>query len=295
MEVVAFQIELRYLIISDHDACRIRLRIQFTPDLDPGLGRHSRNQVHDHGVSDERFATPVLANVGKQPMLALVPLTGSRRQMTYTALQSGFIGEFLEFDFPQMHARPIAAPTVGGNQHALGIGVAWLLQQLPPASNVCDGKGSHVVIDSYSGPAQIVSDIVHTIQGHLTEFRDHRVMHTHRFRFALWTQFTVTVLEVVNQFLLLGIYRNDRLSSALEGMYLRIDVLELGVPISVCRPLTGLPIGLQALDYFYRKVKFLAYSEKRNPELQVTIHTFKMIYHDFPVVYVLDALLCFFP
>ena len=79
-------------------------------------------------------------------------------------------------------------------------------------------------------------------------------MHPHRFGFALRTQFSATVLEVADQFLLLGIHRNDRLPSALEGLHLRIDVLELGVPIRVRRPLAGLAVGLQAVAQLFQQI-----------------------------------------
>jgi hypothetical protein len=101
MEIVGVQVDLRQCVVRDHGALRIGLRAQLTADFEPGLGGGRGNQVHDHFVANQRFATPVLAKVREQTMLDLVPLAGARRQMTYGDRQTGFVGQLLEFDFPQ--------------------------------------------------------------------------------------------------------------------------------------------------------------------------------------------------
>ena len=110
------------------------------------------------------------------------------------------------------------------------------------------------MVDPHIDPAQIVGEIVHAVGDHLAEFGDHKVVHPHRFGFAFRTQFSATVLEVAHQFLLLGVHRHDRLPSALEGLHLRVDVLELGVPIRVRRPLPGLAVGLQAVAQLLQQI-----------------------------------------
>ena len=49
-------------------------------------------------------------------MFDLVPLAGTRWQVTDSDLQTDFIGQFLEFDFPQPQARTIAAAAIGRDQ-----------------------------------------------------------------------------------------------------------------------------------------------------------------------------------
>ena len=58
-------------------------------------GRRARDQVDDHLVTDERLPPPVLADKGKQAVFDLVPLAGSRRQMTDRNPQTGLVGLLL--------------------------------------------------------------------------------------------------------------------------------------------------------------------------------------------------------
>jgi hypothetical protein len=103
------------------------------------------------------------------------------------------------------------------------------------------------VIDPDIDPTHVVQAIVDAIRGRLTEFRDHQVVDPYRFGITLGAQFASAILEVANQFLLLGIHRNDRLPVALVGLDLGIDVHELGVPVWMRRAFAGLAVGLQAV------------------------------------------------
>ena len=49
-------------------------------------------EIHDHLMTDERFAPPVLADEGEQTVLDLVPLAGSRRQVADGNPQASFVG-----------------------------------------------------------------------------------------------------------------------------------------------------------------------------------------------------------
>ena len=44
----------------------------------------------------QRFAAPVLADVGEEPVLDLVPLAGSRWEVTHRDSQPGFVGQLLQ-------------------------------------------------------------------------------------------------------------------------------------------------------------------------------------------------------
>ena len=52
---------------------------------------------------------------------------------------------------------------------------------------------------------------------------------------------------VSDQFLLLGIDRDDRLATPLERSDLAVDVLELGIAVGVILPLLGLAVGLEVV------------------------------------------------
>jgi hypothetical protein len=71
-------------------------------------------------------------------------------------------------------------------------------------------------------------------------------MHADRFWVALGTQFPAAILEVPNKLLLFGIDRYRGLTSRLERVDPRIDVIELRVAVGVVRALAGLAVRLQA-------------------------------------------------
>lgn len=64
---------------------------------------------------------------------------------------------------------------------------------------------------------------------------------------SLRLPFTPAVFEIADQLLLLGVHRDHGLTLLLVGVYLRVDVLELGVAVDMSTALAGLAIGLQAV------------------------------------------------
>jgi len=71
-------------------------------------------------------------------------------------------------------------------------------------------------------------------------------MHPHRLGIALRAQLAPAVLAVADQFLLLGVDRDRRLSVRLKRLDLRVDVLELRIPVGMAGAFPGLAVGLQA-------------------------------------------------
>jgi hypothetical protein len=65
---------------------------------------------------------------------------------------------------------------------------------------------------------------------------------------AFWAAFRAivgaAVLIVADEFLLLGINRDDGLPRSLCGNDFRVDVLELGIPVGMLRAFVRLAIGL---------------------------------------------------
>ena len=59
--------------------------------------------------------------------------------------------------------------------------------------------------------------------------------------------FLPRILVVADQFLLLGIHREDRLTTPLERLHLPVDVFKLGIAIGVILAFLGLAVGLQAV------------------------------------------------
>jgi hypothetical protein len=59
--------------------------------------------------------------------------------------------------------------------------------------------------------------------------------------------FATAILEITDQFLLFSVHRDYRLAASLIPVHLLVDVVELGIAISVVATFTGLAIRWQAV------------------------------------------------
>jgi len=103
------------------------------------------------------------------------------------------------------------------------------------------------MVDTDADPAGIVGDVVDSVGGCPAEFRDLEVVYPHLFRIAFRSIVTAIVLEIADQFLLLGVNRNGRLPGRHRLLHPIIDVVELRIAVRVARALERLAIGLQRI------------------------------------------------
>jgi hypothetical protein len=157
-----------------------------------------------------------------------------------------FVGQHLQLAFPQTHAHAIAAAAIGSDQQSPRRGIARRAELVPPAPDALDGEGGGVVVDAEIDPSFVGGDVIHPVGHRLAEFRDDEIMHPDRLGLPLGAQLAPAVLEVANEFLLLGINRDHRLPGRLEGGHHGVDVLELGIAVGMAATLTGFGVGLQA-------------------------------------------------
>ena len=103
------KVDLGHLRVGNSSAFRIGPFIEPTLNSQPRLGRGCCDQFDNDLMRHQRLTPPVLRDKGKEPMLDLVPLTGSRRQMAdfYGHLQ--LVGESLQLHFPEPQPIAIAA------------------------------------------------------------------------------------------------------------------------------------------------------------------------------------------
>jgi hypothetical protein len=80
-------------------------------------------------------------------------------------------------------------------------------------------------------------------------------MDPHWLGLTLGTQFTTAVLEIANQFLLLGIDRYRRFTGRKRGFHRRIDVSELLIAVRVIAALAGLAVALAAVLQVSQQVR----------------------------------------
>ena len=117
----------------------------------------------------------------------------------------------------------------------------------PPSANRLSRETRCVVVDSDAHPPLILGDVIHAVGNGFAQLLVHEVMDEHLFRLSLRSPFSPAVLEFPEDFLLLGIDRDDRLSTILEGHDASVDVLKLGVAVGVVLAFLRFPIALQAV------------------------------------------------
>jgi len=83
VEFVHFDTQVRHLLIGDFLSFKISSGIEFASYPESRFCLGSGNETHDHGQARQRTTSPILADEGKQPVLDLVPLARSGRQVTY--------------------------------------------------------------------------------------------------------------------------------------------------------------------------------------------------------------------
>src|SRR6516225_9306369 len=113
---MALQAEAGHLLVRDLDTLWIFAGIDLGTDPQSGLGRGGGDEIDNHLVTHERFAAPVWTDEREQPLLNLVPLAGSGRQVADRDLQSGFVGEFLQFPFPEAYPGAVTPSRVSRDQ-----------------------------------------------------------------------------------------------------------------------------------------------------------------------------------
>src|SRR5712691_6349328 len=103
MEGVVPDVQSSHLGVADLDALGIAVGIDVASDGQTVVGRCRGEQLDDDLVGEERLATPILRDVGKEAVLDLVPLAGARRQVGDGDGQAGLVGEALKLTFPQAY------------------------------------------------------------------------------------------------------------------------------------------------------------------------------------------------
>jgi len=138
MEIVAADIDRIHFRIRDLDGFGIFILVEAAPHLKPGRRGRRSDELADDLVADQRLATPVLGDEGKEPMFDAIPFTGAGWVMDDSNGKPGLVDEGLQLAFPQANTKAIAAPTIGGDEQAGCVRIPALTQGEPPASNAFD-------------------------------------------------------------------------------------------------------------------------------------------------------------
>ena len=79
VEVVGLDVDLGHFGVGDLDRLRIIVLVEAAMDGEAGAGRGRPDQLDDHRMGKQRFATPVLCNEGEEAMFDAVPFAGAGR------------------------------------------------------------------------------------------------------------------------------------------------------------------------------------------------------------------------
>ena len=207
------------------------------------------DETDDGREVDERRAAPVHRDVPEQAVLDLVPLARARREVTDRDGEPRAIRELLQLPLPQAQPRAVAATGVGGDDDRRGVAIDRPPHLLPPAPNRPRREGRRVVVDAHTDPAFIPMQIVDPVGNGLAarRARNDEVMHADALRRRAGAPGPAAVLERPDQFLLLGVHRDRRLSPSLGRAHLPRDVAKLRVPVGMLTAFARLDVALQAV------------------------------------------------
>ena len=107
-------------------------------------------------------------------------------------------------------------------------------------------KAAGIAIDADADPAFIGGHVVDAIGDGFAQAFNQEVMDANGFGLPLGPQFAPGVLEIADQFFLLGVDGDGGLPVPTEAFDGSIDVLELCVAVGMLAPFAGLGVGLQA-------------------------------------------------
>ena len=160
---MALNVEGSHFGIGDLNSFRVEALVDVACDGEAGIGGGGADQLDDDLVADQRFAAPVLGDVGKEAVLDTVPLAGTGRQVGDGYDEAGLVGKALEFAFPEADAGTVATAAVGRDGEALSLGIARIAEPLPPAADALDRKCGGIGIDSDVDPTLVGGNVVDAV------------------------------------------------------------------------------------------------------------------------------------
>jgi len=108
------------------------------------------------------------------------------------------------------------------------------------------------MIHSNAYPPFVATHIVDSIGSDVPFFRICEIMYPHLLGLSPGLPLLPVILEVPDQFFLLCVHRNYRISAFQVFLHLAVDVLELRVTVRVVGAFLGLPVRLQAVAQFLK-------------------------------------------
>src|SRR6202011_5823398 len=261
VELGTFDVDGGHVRIRYNNTAGVLAGVEFAAHGETGFCGGCRDQLDDHPIADERPGAPVLADEGEEAALDFVPLAGAGWQVADDDVEAEFVGQLLQFAFPELHPRAVAAPAPslrwgrrGGDQQSGCLGIARPTDGAPPLADAIDGERGRVMVDADTHPTTIGGEVVDPVRHRTAKLLDQEVMDPDIFRVALGAIFTAVVAEIPDQFLFLGVDGDHRLLFSQSGGYLAVDIAELRIPVGVAVALRSLAVALQTVTCLIEQV-----------------------------------------
>src|SRR3989441_9184536 len=239
VKIVSGDVKSLEFIIAHFDASRIGVGVLDGSDDQSFLGGGMRDELNDHFKRDQGLGTPVEGDVGEEPMFDLIPFTGSRRKMTEIDAESGLVGQPLHLTLPQATPSAVGSASISGDEQFCLPGIQALAMLIPPASDTLDGKLRRLMVNANIDKALIMDQVIHSIRDGFPIGQRQVVVDVNQRLFSFRLPLPPVVLEVSDQFLLLAIHRDDRITCGFKLLTLLLDVPKLGITVRVAIPLNG--------------------------------------------------------
>ncbi len=111
---------------------------------------------------------------------------------------------------------------------------------LPPRFDRFHGEYGRVVIDADAHEAVIGGHVVDAVRDRFADRISRKVVHVDQFGLSRWLPFLAPILEVADEFLLLGVDGDNRNAAPNTVLSCGVDMLELRVAIRMLCPSTDL-------------------------------------------------------
>jgi len=129
-------------------------------------------------------------------VLDFIPLAGAGRQVADDDVKAEFVGQLLEFAFPQPDPRAVAAPAIGGDQQSGCLGIARPTDGEPPLADTVHREGGRVMVDADTHPPGVRGQIIDPVGHRAVELLDQKVMDPDLFRVSLGAIFAPVVAKI---------------------------------------------------------------------------------------------------
>src|SRR6266536_4553344 len=196
MPGVAGDREVFHLPVADLDTGQVGGSIELGGHGQPGGRGCGGYQVNDRLVAGQGPAAPVPGDLGEQAVFYLVPLAGTRWQVTDADFQAGLGGQRGQFGFPCAAAVAVGAATVCGDQQVPGVGIGALADGVPPGAQGVDGERGGLVIGPDADPAGVGPDVADAVRDRLAELPVHEVVYVDLLGITFRPPLPAAVLEL---------------------------------------------------------------------------------------------------